>query len=46
MEPLLYFDYGLIDIYMYYFPGLLVISVLLFILDTATIIYMVKLLFE
>ena len=31
MEPL--FDYGLIDIY--YFPGLFVISLLLFILDTA-----------
>ena len=30
----------------YYFPGLLVISLSLFILDTAPIIYRVKLLFE
>ena len=34
------------DRYIYYFPGLLVISLLLFILDTAPIIYRVKLLFE
>ena len=41
MEPL--FDSGLID--RYYFPGVFVISLLLFILDTVPIMYRVKLLF-